>query len=152
MDPVWYPEKKHTFKLRLPPRSKLPVLKVKVYDSDAPAIIGKVASASKTGDFLGEVTLKGLNLLHPDGEEFLEDLTPAGLPEDKKILGKVYKLMPDAEKKEKYNKLVQGTISISIDRAKVDEQVRECEERMAQGANSARSEAMKRCIYALARR
>ena len=98
MDPVWYPEKKHTFKLKLPSRSKLPLLKVKVFDSDAPAILSKVASASKTGDFLGEVTLKGLNLLHPDGKEYLDDITPEGLPEEKKVLGKVYKLELDPDK------------------------------------------------------
>ena len=129
MDPVWFPDKKHTFKIRLPAKSKLPVLKVKVFDSDAPAIMSKVVSSTKTGDFLGEVTLKGIHLLHPEGEEFQTDLTPPppdGAAEGEvpqKIMGKIYDLKMDPEKTKKYNKLVKGKISISIDRTKVDEQI-----------------------------
>lgn len=54
MDPIWYPNKKCNFKVKLPGKGKLPILKVKIFDSDAPAFAGKVVSASKTGDFLGE--------------------------------------------------------------------------------------------------
>ena len=130
MDPVWYPSKKHTFKVKLPSRGKVPILKIKVFDSDAPAILEKAVSSSKTGDFLGEITLKGLHLLHPDGEEFLEDITP-DLPSlstseeeaPQKILGKTYELKPDPSKPVKYNKLVQGKIKVSVDRSKVDEQI-----------------------------
>jgi len=59
MDPVWYPNKKHTFKIRLPSKQKLPILKIKVFDSDAPALMSKVVSASKTGGEVGRASEAG---------------------------------------------------------------------------------------------
>jgi len=46
-------------------------------------------------DFLGEVILKGLDIMHPESEEFLADITPPfpdgadSVDKPDKILGKV---------------------------------------------------------------
>jgi Leucine-rich repeat (LRR) protein/Ca2+-binding EF-hand superfamily protein len=125
MDPVWYPDPAASFTLTLPTRLKKPLLTVKVFDSDAPALLSSAGiGASKLGDFLGQITLEGEDVLHPKPLEYQIDLTPPNpttpLPT---VHGQVYTLQPDQSRNAKYNKLVQGTISIHIDRSLVDKQI-----------------------------
>jgi len=140
MDPVWFPDERAVFTVNLPQRLKLPKLQIKVFDSDAPAVMGALSKSNVLGDFLGMVELQGEDVLR----QKKEDITPPGCVTQ--VFGQTYKLQRDEtviKKADKYNKLVQGSISLEIDRKAVDEQIarKEKEKLLKAQARQAQNEA-----------
>jgi hypothetical protein len=94
----------------------------------AGAAASAASSAIKTamrGDFLGQIIIEGQTLLHPRQN----DVTPPSqIGNGSVVLGDTYELQIKYEKPAKFNKLVQGSITIGISRDVVDKQIKRQED------------------------
>jgi len=107
MEPEWDPATHNSvFEMKMGATGTIPSLTVEVYDMD----IGG------PGDFLGQVVIKGKELLSPP-QGSLKELGYMNSKFRSKTEwgGKVYKLGKKAGRNAKYNRMVQGEIMIAFD-------------------------------------